>query len=360
MQVARPTGYNPSLLRLLPRSYLQLEIFSWPQYSSIDKRTVIAACEEAFSELGLPKDAEERRMVDPEWKGGSPLKKSVSSNGHNKRDSSTESNRPPEKKLKREASPRPPPKSTKASSSSDESDEEVALSIKKRKGSKSDAVPSKEKRRRTTAPDDMPSASTSQTKPESSESKPKVHRPPASPLPTIASAPTPPASLPPHVKAGGVEIASSPAGTPLSTIGLSPPADHKKLATTKDKSRAKSKRNATPEFTSSEDEGPSKPARARSEEEDDDRGSTSTRSPSPPLPPLNLPSNHKDLRKHFKVLFAEYERLNVVLEKERIEGEEYLAGMRKEEGRSYEAVKRDARRRNELHRDLEEIKRRLR
>lgn len=353
--------------RLLPQSFLQLEIFTWKQYSQADKTAVIAACEHAFDELRLPHDAEERRMVDPEWQGGSPLKQSVrapsaaGSSSAKQRDGSTDSRASAaaadKKKVRREASPRPPP--TKAAASSSESEEEVALSAKKRKGKQAEGdSAAKGKRRRTVAPDDLPPAAVASTT-TATAAKPKIHRPPASPLLGVTSAPTPPAIVLAHVKAGAPDIASSPAGTPLPANGPSPPAPKKASKPAK----GKPKRTATPDFTSSEEDAAGETDSSGDDGRTNGGGSTSTRSPSPPLPPLDLPSSRPALRKRFKDLFRQYEALNVLLESERQASEDLLAGRRAEgdgrRDRPWEDVRKDARRRNEWHRELEEIKRRL-
>jgi hypothetical protein len=368
-QIARPTSINASLHRLLPQSYLQLEIFTWKQYSQADKATVIAACEQAFDELRLPRDAEERRMVDHEWKGGSPLKQELSAPTpapSRPRDGSADSRASLErKKPRREASPRAPASRHAVASPSSESESETAPSGKKRRSSHAEqrngeraasasgSIASKEKRRRTIALDDVPVAQPSK------EPKPKIHRPPASPLPDLLSAPTPPAtSLPAHIRPQEPVIASSPAGTPLPHNAPSPPVASRTAkasggGSSGGKTKAKTKRNATPDFTSSEDE----PDAAA-----DDGRSTSTRSPSPPPAPLDLPTSRSALRSRFKELFGRYEALNARLEKERRASEDLLAGRQppvREIDRPWEELKRDARQRNAWHRELEEIKRRL-
>lgn len=369
--------------RLLPQSYLQLDIFTWKQYSQADKATVIAACEQAFDELRLPRDAEERRMVDPEWKGGSPLKQMLSAAGpvasssSRTRDGSADSRASLErKKPRREASPRASATRSAVVSPSSDSEGEVAPSGRKRKGShaeqnggslsaKAGSAALKEKRRRTIAPDEAPIAASAAES--SKETKPKIHRPPASPLPDLLSAPTPPAaSLPSHIRQPETAIASSPAGTPVPHAVPSPPVASRasKLSGSNVKVKARSKRNATPDFTSSEDE-PDAQAKDKSDEDDAhaDAVSTSTRSPSPPPPPLDLPTSRPALRARFKDLFGRYEALNIKLEKERQASEDLLAGRQQgregEVNRPWEDLKRDVRQRNAWHRELEEIKRRL-
>ncbi|CED84098.1 hypothetical protein [Phaffia rhodozyma] len=83
-------------------------------------------------------------------------------------------------------------------------------------------------------------------------------------------------------------------------------------------------------------------------------------SSSPPSFKFVLPSmSLKDLRERFKRLYPTYQALNEKLEIEKRRAESVLAGEREEKGLSWKELERDVKIRGKLHKELEEIKERL-